>query len=184
MTHRVDQAIATLRWRAMTHFWTVRSRAVVRMNEINTNPDYFADRPTDRSESPLRRRSALNPMNVNSSIASDGTKTAKPHQYFPAGDSNTVPFSSHLPVSGNPYFQHQHSMGGGTYNPLYVQTRNGMFHPFSFAAFGTEPKVSTSSFQPINGAVNPNLAGMSYHSYQAPYGDESTHQRGNGGFDI
>ena len=73
----------------------------------------------------------------------------------------------------------------GAYNPLYVQTRNGYFHPYSYSSYGTETKP-TPSFQAVNSTVNPNMPTMPFHPFQPPYGDDGPHQnqRGNGGFDM
>ncbi|KAK0655703.1 hypothetical protein B0T16DRAFT_315685 [Cercophora newfieldiana] len=115
----------------------------------------------------------------------EAPKPAKPLSYFSGDNNSNVPaFSPHPPVSSNPYFQHQQSMG--TYNPLYVQTRNGYFHPYSYSSYGAESKPTASNFQAVNNTVNPNLTGMAFHSFQPSYGDDSSHQhqRGNGGFDM
>jgi len=122
-------------------------------------------------------------MNSNASLMHEVPKATKSLSYFSGDNNNNASaFPSHPPVSGNPYFQHHHSMGA--YNPLYVQTRNGYFHPYSYSSYGTESKPPTSTFQTVNNAVNPSMTGIPFHPFQPPYGDESSHQRGNGGFDI
>src|SRR4051812_33336509 len=108
-------------------------------------------------------------MNSNASILQEASKPAKSLSYFPSDNNNAPAFASHPSVSSNPYFQHQQSMG--TYNPLYVQTRNGYFHPYSYSSYGVESKPAASNFQAVNSTVNPNLAGMPFHSFQPPYGD-------------
>ncbi len=123
-------------------------------------------------------------MNANTSIASPTPKPVKPLSYFPSRDGGPSAFPSHHPVPANNYFQQQHNVGGGSFNPLYVQTRNGYFHPYSYSSYEGEQKAPTAGFQSISNGMNQTLGPMHFNSYAPPYSADGSHQRGPGDFDI
>ncbi|KAK3383329.1 hypothetical protein B0T24DRAFT_687781 [Lasiosphaeria ovina] len=144
----------------------------------------FSNPQADRTESPveqagfdLRRRPALQSLSSNMSLVSPASKPAKALTFFPARDNGPPSFSSQPHVSSNPYFQHQHSMGGGTFNPLCVQSRNGYFHPY-YQGYGADPKPPNAGFQPVN-TLNQNLGSMAFNSFTTPYSSDSPHERGH-----
>lgn len=151
--------------------------------------------PADLTGFELRRRSALNPMNPNNGIGSDSSKAVKQHPYYPSRDNSPATFpQAHHPVSTNPYFQ-QHGLGisagggiaNGTANPLLLRTRNGYFHPYEYASYGTEVDVPTPSFQSINTptTVNPSLTGIGFNPFQmGGYPNDSSHQHGHDDFEL
>lgn len=73
-------------------------------------------------------------MSSNVTVAAETAKPTKSLPYYSARDNSPTSFQPHA------YFQHQHNFGGGTLNPLYIQTRNGYFHPYSYSSYGTELK--------------------------------------------
>ncbi|KAK5663312.1 hypothetical protein OQA88_3740 [Cercophora sp. LCS_1] len=142
----------------------------------------------DRSLSPadsfhLRRRSAMNSLNSNSSITSEAPRPPKPTPYFNPHDNSPPTFPTHLAVPGNSYFQHTTPSGAG--NPLYVQTRNGYFHPYSYGTPGTDAKAPNGTgFQPINNAVNPAMTGLPFHQFQPSYPADAQYQHGTNEYDL
>lgn len=132
------------------------------------------------------------------------SKPPKPLSYYSGDNNNNAQaLSSHPPLSSNPYCQQQTI---GSYNPLYVQTRHGYFHPYSYASYGTDPRYSTPNMQGIpsmqavpsmqnipnmqnianmqntNNPGNQTLGSLRHPDFSSF--DEFARQRGNGGFDI
>ncbi|KAK0733945.1 hypothetical protein B0T26DRAFT_736747 [Lasiosphaeria miniovina] len=142
--------------------------------------DVFRDPPQPSPSMPrfdLRRRPALQSLSSNMSLVSPASKPAKALTFFPARDNGPPSFPAQPHVSSNPYFQHQHSMGGGTFNPLCVQSRNGYFHPY-YQGYGADPKPPNAGFQPVN-TLNQNLGSMAFNSFTTPYSSDSPHERGH-----
>jgi hypothetical protein len=128
----------------------------------------------------LRRRPALQSMNANNSLSSATQKAAKPVPYMPVRDGASS-FTSQPPVSSTHYFQHQHTMGAGTFNPLCVQARGGYYNPYGYSNFGTETKPSPPNFQAINAM---NLGNMPFNAFGGPFASDSAHERIDQDFDL
>ncbi|KAK4248474.1 hypothetical protein C7999DRAFT_13564 [Corynascus novoguineensis] len=122
----------------------------------------------------LRRRPALQSLNSNVPLASAGQKHPKPVSYVTSRENGPSLFTSQPPVSSSNYFQHQHTMGTGTFNPLCVQGRSGFYNPYSYTSFSADTKSSTANFQAINGV---NLANMSFSAFGGPFASDSAHER-------
>ncbi|SPQ18603.1 6a9b66bd-97af-46a6-a21f-99603936441c [Thermothielavioides terrestris] len=153
--------------------------------------DIFRDPPKPsaaREESPpkessfkLRRRPALQPLNMNLPLASSGLKSAKSFSYLTPRDTETSAFASQAPVSNSHYFQHQHPMGTTSINPLCVQARGAFYNPYGFATYGNEAKPSASNFQAMSSM---NLGSMSFNAFGASYTSDSVHERDDQEFDL
>jgi hypothetical protein len=94
---------------------------------------------------------------------------------------DTTTFTSQPPVTSGHYFPHQHSLGTGTVNPLYVQARSAYYNTYGYSNFGNETKPSTTNFQAINGM---NLGSMSFNAFGGPFATDSTHERVDQDFEI
>lgn len=123
-------------------------------------------------------------MSTNVSISSEASRPAKPTQYYPSHDHSSPTFAPHLALQANPYFQHQHNGNSGANNPLYVQTRNGFFHPYSYGTPGTDNKPNGNGFQPINNAVNSTISGLPFHQFQSPYAADNSYPHGSNDFEL
>src|SRR5689334_2769068 len=108
------------------------------------------------------------------SLASTVQKLPKTVSYVSARENGTSLFTSQPSVSSNNYFQHQHTMGAGTFNPLCVQGRGGYYNPYGYSNFSTEAKPSPTNFQAINGM---NLGNMSFNAFGGPFASDSAHER-------
>lgn len=128
----------------------------------------------------LRRRPALQSMNANNSLASATQKAAKPVGYMSARDAASS-FTTQPPGSSSHYFQHQHTMGPGTFNPLCVQARGGYYNPYGYSNFGTETKPSPPNFQSINAM---GLGNMPFNAFGGPFASDSVHERVDQDFDL
>ncbi|KAK4157841.1 hypothetical protein C8A00DRAFT_29227 [Chaetomidium leptoderma] len=140
-----------------------------------------AESPLRESAFELRRRRALQSLNSNRSLASATQKPAKPNPYISDREPVAPSFTSQPPVSSGHYFQHQHTMGAGTFNPLCVQTRGGYYNPYGYSNFGNDTKPSTTNFQAINGM---NLGNMPFSAFGGPFASDSAHDRVDQDFDL
>ena len=89
-------------------------------------------------------------------------------------------FTSQAPLSNTNYFQHQHAMGGGSFNPL-AQTRNGYYNPYGYQGYGNEAKPTAASFHAIN---TMSLGGMQFNAFAGGFPSDTTHDRVDQDFDL
>lgn len=129
----------------------------------------------------LRRRSALQSLDSNMSLKSAAQKPSKPSPYVTTGGGPSPMFASQSSVPSSNYFQHQHAMGAGTFNPLCVQGRNGYYNPYGYSNFSTETKPPTPNFPTLNAM---NLGGMAFNGFGSPFASDSTHERVEQDFDL
>ncbi|KAL2167525.1 hypothetical protein VTG60DRAFT_1148 [Thermothelomyces hinnuleus] len=129
----------------------------------------------------VRRRPALQSLNSNMPLTSAEQKPPKLVSYIAARENGSPFFTSQPPVPTSNYFQHQHVMGAGTFNPLYVQGRGSFYNPYSYSNFGADAKSSTTNFQVINSM---NLASMPFNAFSGPFASDSAHERVDQDFDL
>ncbi|KAH9888284.1 hypothetical protein F4778DRAFT_786095 [Xylariomycetidae sp. FL2044] len=101
---------------------------------------------------------ALRPGNPNLSFVTPTSGLKPSPSLYPGKENEQVSLKS--PASANPYLHtHNEPAENGSYNPLYVQPRDGQgFRMYS--SYDGDPKPSTSGFQPINGNVAFNSLNM------------------------
>ena len=117
-------------------------------------------------------------MNSNIPLVPQAQKP--PKTYMAPQDTGPTAFTSQPPVPNNHYFP-QHSMGGGTFNPLCVQARGGYFNPYGYPAFGDDAKQPTTNFQAINAM---NLGNLPFNAFGGPFASDSAHDRVDQDFDL
>ncbi|KAK4034809.1 hypothetical protein C8A01DRAFT_18455 [Parachaetomium inaequale] len=114
-------------------------------------------------------------------IFRDPPKPTKSVSYASTRDNGAALFTSQPTVSSSHYFQNQHTMGPGTFNPLCVQGRGGYYNPYGYSNFGNEEKASTTNFQAINSM---NLGNMSYNGFGGPFASDSVRGAVDQDFDL
>ncbi|KAL2161589.1 hypothetical protein VTH06DRAFT_8151 [Thermothelomyces fergusii] len=152
--------------------------------DVFRDPPKLSPVPTESSPGgssfDLRHRPALQSLNSNMPLPSAGQKPPKLVPYVTARENGSPMFTSQPPVPTSNYFQHQHVMGVGTFNPLYVQGRGGFYNPYSYPNFVTDSKSSTN-FQVINSM---NLASMPFNAFGGPFASDSVHERVDQDFEL
>ncbi|KAK4140309.1 uncharacterized protein C8A04DRAFT_15068 [Dichotomopilus funicola] len=147
--------------------------------------------PARRSSSRLTRRVASRTRRSQGGASERGSGPGEGYDVFRdspksnpgrrTGGAPSPMFASQSSVPSSNYFQHQHAMGAGTFNPLCVQGRNGYYNPYGYSNFGTEAKPSTPNFPTLNAM---NLGGMAFNGFAGTFASDSTHERVEQDFDL
>ncbi|KAI1415835.1 hypothetical protein F5Y13DRAFT_206776 [Hypoxylon sp. FL1857] len=120
---------------------------------------------------------ALRPGNPNLSFASPTPSLKRSPSHFLGKENDSLTMKS-ATASSNPYLQSTNPSHGDSYNPLYVQPREG-FGFQMYPSYDEDVKTETTSFQSINGQSGLNSLHMASH----PNAMFPTNQGGND-FDL
>ncbi|KAI0841894.1 hypothetical protein F5Y06DRAFT_292716 [Hypoxylon sp. FL0890] len=128
---------------------------------IDQYPDMFRELTFDGSQDRLPGL-ALRPGNPNLSFASPtpSLKRSPPHVLGKENNNSTMKSAT---ASSNPYLQSTNPGHGESYNPLYVQPRDG-FGFQMYPSYNDDVKAEAASFQSMNGQGGLNSLHMPSHS--------------------